>query len=226
MSGQSRRAVNVVKLMKLIFEDSSAQDDEIQRQQEVFVYYHDDDRQWVVNVLIVFIGDELGMSLKTEDDFAVGEYWIESLFGIINLCAFTLLVLSTSYVLDSRCRHVTVTAYTLRPQSVVPIGLNDVTRESLAHDSLYWGLVQTNGLIQWYHDEERQQVFWSELTQRLRLHKVEYDCTEDIIVDRNVPNSYSDVGASSFQRKKADKPCGVTMTSFFVIIIICYLFVQ
>jgi len=62
------RCGNILKLVKIIFQEAT-DDDNTRRRQDVFVYYHWDDEQWVRAVLIPLISDQLGMAVLTEADF-------------------------------------------------------------------------------------------------------------------------------------------------------------
>jgi len=80
---------------------------------------------------------------------------------------FTILVLSRSYIFDHQCRHVTVTAYTLRPHSLTPIARDKLTESDIFRHPIMMGLIRTNGLLQWSDEEVEQAAFWDQLTQRL-----------------------------------------------------------
>ena len=166
-----------LKLMKLVFQVSDAKGKTNTRQ--VFIHYHDDELEWVEDHLIPFLRDSLKMLVSSKEDLCPGSIPLEERIATISLSEYVILVLSDSFVKDPECRDVTTRAYSSSPQKVVPLGLR--LTSNLESDPLFRSLVQTNGLIEWSEEGEKQGIFWQRLRERLSAPDEEQACEEERI---------------------------------------------
>jgi len=135
----------------------------------VFIYYHWNSKDWVQDVLIPRLTAEMNKTVKTEEDFDVGSVELEELLQCIHDCKYLILTLCTEFIIDQKCRDFSIRAYSIRPHAVVPIALPPLTLYTLHGDVLFNSIVCTNGVIFWSHEPEEQELFWTQLEERLNV---------------------------------------------------------
>ena len=140
--------------------------------------YHDSDLKWIDDHLIPFFKNTFQMSFASKEDFPVGSNLIDELRTFILQSESTILVLSDAFVKDGVCRHVTTTAYSTSPHRIIPLGLK-LSHISRFADSLFWSLIETNGLIEWSENVDKQEIFWITLKERLLMIRTDRSTYEE-----------------------------------------------
>jgi len=169
-----RSQTSAVRLMKLVMVKTDANKSTVSSG-DVFVYYHAQNKDWILSTLIPTLERRLGKTVGSEDDFDFGSIVLEQVLKTIERCDYLILALSDRFVIDNTCRDFTWRAYTVKPEAVVPIALPPLPITRLNEDTLFNAVLQTNGLIYWPPESvDKQAVFWARLEQRLNAPSERY----------------------------------------------------
>ena len=199
----------LMRVMRLVFEDGTTSETSGDKTHDLFLHYHDDDIEWVEEFLIPFLVETLEMTITHKEDFLPGSIKMVEQIKCLSSCEFIVLVLSNSFVKDPVCRDVTIRAYSSSPHRIVPIGFK-LTCE-LDSDSVFMGLVRTNGLIKWPDDEQKRANFWSQLRKHfISLNERPKNLEEKVQLIKNclTPKNSNEVSA------KANKTDDITIEVF------------
>ena len=175
--------VSHIKLMKLVFEDSSPGSSS--QTQDVFVYYHNDNYDWVDKILMPWLERKLRKMVKTKEDLVLGAFVIDEIIKRIHECEYLIVTLSDSFIGDNECRDFTIKAYDMHPHALVPLALPPLDETKIEKDVIFLPLVLTNGLIWWSnHSEEKRKKFWILLEKRLNGEEIivmDWHNSQDIV---------------------------------------------
>lgn len=141
--------------------------DEEMKEIAVFVYHHDAEQKWVRLTLQPKLEEIFGMKVATVDDFVLGSAWIDETLYFIKNSEFVILVLSDDFVVDPKCREVTIIAYSSKSRSIVPVAVKLTSMTTVVNDNVYWNLIQSNGLIPWPEKANEEVLFWTQLENTL-----------------------------------------------------------
>ena len=97
--------------------------------QSLYVHYHDQDKDFVDNLLLPMLKEAIpGVSITTSDDILPGENVQEKLSEYLSTNSRVLLVISDSFLSDTDCRRVAASANAYRSRAVVQIDTSVLRR--------------------------------------------------------------------------------------------------